>query len=242
MHICIMKIALCGYGKMGKTIESIAVARGHEIAARFTRSNPPDPEKLSTADLVIEFTEPEAAVANISLCLRAGKPVVSGTTGWYSRLEEMQALAVAHECALFTASNFSIGVNILFEANALLARLMQGRTAYQVHMEEIHHMHKKDAPSGTAISLAEGILAANKDYIEWQETSKGAIEGIVPIRSLRLDEVPGTHSISWESAEDSITLTHIAHNRNGFALGAVLAAEFTFGRKGAFGMKDLLQF
>ena len=237
-----MKIALCGYGKMGKTIEGIAVSRGHEISARFTRNNPPNAAELAGADLVIEFTEPNAAVDNISICLSAGKPVVSGTTGWYSRLEEMQALAAAHHTALFTASNFSIGVNILFQANALIARLMQGRSGYRVHMEEIHHIHKKDAPSGTAISLAEGILNANADFTAWQEGDAANHDQAIPIKSIRTDEVPGTHLIQWDSAEDSIALTHIAHNRNGFALGAVLAAEFTLGRKGAFGMKDLLQF
>jgi 4-hydroxy-tetrahydrodipicolinate reductase len=237
-----MKIALCGYGKMGKTIEGIAVSRGHEISARFTRNNPPNAAELAGADLVIEFTEPNAAVDNISICLSAGKPVVSGTTGWYSRLEEMQHLATAHQTALFTASNFSIGVNILFQANALIARLMQGRSGYRVRMEEIHHIHKKDAPSGTAISLAEGILNANADYTAWQEADAANHNQAIPIKSIRTDEVPGTHLIQWDSAEDSIALSHIAHNRNGFALGAVLAAEFTLGRKGAFGMKDLLQF
>lgn len=237
-----MKIALCGYGKMGKIIEGIALSRGHEIAARFTRSNPLNLPELAAADVVIEFTEPNVAVDNISFCLGAGKPVVSGTTGWYGQLDEMKALAAAHNTALFTASNFSVGVNILFQVNALLARLMEGRSAYQVRMEEIHHVHKKDAPSGTAITLAEGILAANSDYSSWRETANEVDKGIIPIHSLRTDEVPGTHSISWESPEDRIGLTHVAHNRNGFALGAVLAAEFTFGRKGAFGMKDLLQF
>ena len=237
-----MKIALCGYGKMGKTIEGIALSRGHEISACFTRNNPPNAAELAGTDVVIEFTEPNAAVDNISICLSAGKPVVSGTTGWYSRLEEMQALAAAHQTALFTASNFSIGVNILFQANALIARLMQGRSGYRVRMEEIHHIHKKDAPSGTAISLAEGILNANADYTAWQEADAANHDQAIPIKSIRTDEVPGTHLIQWDSAEDSLALTHIAHNRNGFALGAVLAAEFTLGRKGAFGMKDLLQF
>ena len=237
-----MKIALCGYGKMGKIIEGIALSRGHEITARFTRSNPLNTTELSTADLVIEFTEPAVAVDNISYCLRAGKPVVSGTTGWYARLDELQALAVSYETALFTASNFSVGVNILFQVNTLLARLMEGRSAYTLQMEEIHHVHKKDAPSGTAITLAEGIMSANRDYHSWQETASETETGVIPIRSLRTDEVPGTHTISWNSPEDRIDLSHIAHNRHGFALGAVLAAEFTFGRKGAFGMKDLLQF
>jgi 4-hydroxy-tetrahydrodipicolinate reductase len=237
-----MKIALCGYGKMGKTIEGIALSRGHEISARFTRNNPPNAAELAGTDVVIEFTEPNAAVDNISICLSASKPVVSGTTGWYSRLEEMEALAAAHQTALFTASNFSIGVNILFQANALIARLMQGRSGYRVQLEEIHHIYKKDAPSGTAISLAEGILNANADYTAWQEADAANHNQAIPIKSIRTDEVPGTHLIQWDSAEDSLALTHIAHNRNGFALGAVLAAEFTLGRKGAFGMKDLLQF
>jgi 4-hydroxy-tetrahydrodipicolinate reductase len=237
-----MKIALCGYGKMGKIIEGIALSRGHEITARFTRSNPLNTTELSAADVVIEFTEPSAAVDNISFCLHAGKPVVSGTTGWYARLAELQELAVSQETALFTASNFSVGVNILFQVNALLARLMEGRSAYKLQMEEIHHVHKKDAPSGTAITLAEGIMAANRDYSSWQETVSETETGVIPIRSLRTDEVPGTHTISWNSPEDRIDLSHIAHNRHGFALGAVLASEFTFGRKGAFGMKDLLQF
>lgn len=237
-----MKIALCGYGKMGKIIEGIALSRGHEITARFTHSNPLNSTELNAADMVIEFTEPSVAVENISFCLRAGKPVVSGTTGWYNRLDEMKALTTEHDTALFTASNFSVGVNILFQVNALLARLMEGRSAYQLQMEEIHHVHKKDAPSGTAISLAEGIISANRDYNSWQETVYETEPGVIPIRSLRTDEVPGTHTISWNSPEDRIDLSHIAHNRHGFALGAVLAAEFTLGRKGAFGMKDLLQF
>lgn len=236
-----MKIALIGYGKMGKTIEQVAIKRGHEIVLRITSANKQDMDAahLGNADVAIEFTRPEFAKEHVIACLHAGISVVSGTTGWNSGLDSAREAALANKLAFLHASNFSIGVNIFFEVNKMLARLMNGHPEYIASMVETHHTQKKDAPSGTAITLAEQIIERTDSLSEWKLQDK-ATPGALPITALRIDDVPGTHKISYDSAIDSIEITHTAHNREGFALGAVLAAEFIAGRQGVFTMQDVL--
>jgi 4-hydroxy-tetrahydrodipicolinate reductase len=236
-----MKIALIGYGKMGKTIEQVAIKRGHEIVLRITSANKQDMDAahLRNADVAIEFTRPEFAKEHVITCLHAGISVVSGTTGWNSGLDSAREAALANKLAFLHASNFSIGVNIFFEVNKMLARLMSGHPEYIASMVETHHTQKKDAPSGTAITLAEQIIERTDSLSEWKLQDK-ATPGALPITALRIDDVPGTHKISYDSAIDSIEITHTAHNREGFALGAVLAAEFIAGRQGVFTMQDVL--
>lgn len=238
-----MKFALIGYGKMGKAIEAIAISRGHEICARYDSAHPLTEASLSKADIAIEFSNPELATKHMRICLEAGVPVVAGTTGWYAAFSEMQALSKATGTALFTASNFSLGVNIFFAINEQLARIMAQQPDYRVAISETHHVHKKDAPSGTAISLASQILKHMPQLNSWSlGTPEQATSTTLPIESIRMDEVPGTHDVVYHSAIDTISIKHIAHNRSGFALGAVLAAEFLQGKQGVYGMKDLLQF
>ncbi len=230
-----MKIALLGYGKMGTIIERMAVERGHEIVLRKTRSNSYD--GLESADVAIEFSVPDAAVANITTCLETGIPVVCGTTGWLAEYDRMVALCKDRNGAFLYGSNFSLGVNLFFELNAHLARMMAKFSQYSVQMEEIHHTQKLDAPSGTAISLANGIIE-NSNYTGWTLENPRPEEILIDAK--RIDAVPGTHTVSYHSAVDTIEITHIAHNREGFALGAVLAAEWLAGRTGVFTMKDVL--
>jgi 4-hydroxy-tetrahydrodipicolinate reductase len=236
-----MKIALVGYGKMGKTIESIALERGHTVnlkididsAADFTKEN------LLQCDVAIEFTGPHNAKENILTCLDAGIPVVSGSTGWLEDRGEVENFCKEKNGSFLYASNFSVGVNIFFEVNKKLAQLMNGHNEYTISMQEIHHTQKKDAPSGTAITLAEQILQeipATKKWVNNETTDPEAL----PIISKRIDPAPGTHSITYSSAVDDIEIIHTAHNRNGFALGAVLAAEYIYNKKGIFTMKDVL--
>jgi 4-hydroxy-tetrahydrodipicolinate reductase len=234
-----MNIALIGYGKMGKEIEQILLQRGHSITLRSSRSAPFKAEDLAGTDVAIEFTEPHSAVDNILKCFEAGVPVVVGTTGWYTRMQEVQEACATMNGGLFTASNFSIGVNILFKINKEFARLMSDFEEYTPSMEEIHHTAKRDSPSGTAITLAEGILENYPGRGGWinESTDDAHKLGIV---SRREGEVPGTHIIRYTSAVDEIQLVHQAFNRKGFALGAVRAAEFIQGKKGAYGMNDLL--
>jgi 4-hydroxy-tetrahydrodipicolinate reductase len=236
-----MNIALIGYGKMGHAIERIAQQRGHSVVLKIRSSNPEDftPEKLKTADVAIEFTRPEAAPDNVLRCLDAGLAVVSGTTGWNIALPQAKAHAEAGNGALLQASNFSIGVNIFFEINRRLAQLMSKQHGYTVSIEEVHHLQKKDKPSGTAITLAEQILAEDAQLQGWA-LSDEAGEGMLPIAALREEGVPGTHKISWASEVDTVDIIHTAHSREGFALGAVLAAEFLAGKQGVFSMKDVL--
>lgn len=236
-----MNIALIGYGKMGKTIEKIALERNHQIAIRITEENLHQlaENNLPPIDVAIEFTQPEAAFNNIRNCLRNNIPVVSGTTGWLDRRPEIEELCKAQNGAFFYASNFSVGVNIFFKLNKILAQLMRQHKDYTVKIEEIHHTEKKDAPSGTAITLAEGIMENNPDFKKWVNTDNTA-EGELPIISLRENQVPGTHTISYNSAIDLIEIKHEAHTRDGFALGAVLAAEWLHDKKGVFGMEDML--
>ena len=237
-----MKIALIGYGKMGKEIEKIAIGRGHEIVAKIDIDNQHDfdSEAFKNADVAIEFTIPATAYNNYMKCFAANVPVVSGTTGWLNKAEEIKK-ACANGKTFFWASNFSLGVNIFFAVNKILAKIMNQYPDYNVTMEEVHHIHKLDAPSGTAITLAEDILN-NLDrkncWVKEMETSANDLA----IRSIREGEVPGIHEITYESAFDSISIKHDAKNRQGFALGAVLAAEFVKGKTGYFGMDDIFKF
>ena len=235
-----MNIALIGYGKMGKEIEQIILQRGHTVTLRSTRSTPFQPRDLAGTDVAIEFTEPHSAVDNIRKCFEAGVPVVVGTTGWYTRMPEVREACAHMRSGLFTASNFSIGVNLLFKFNKELARMMSDFEEYSPSMEEIHHTAKRDAPSGTAITLAEGILENYPSREGWvNETTDDSHK--LGILSRREGEVPGTHIIRYTSAVDEIQLVHQAYNRKGFALGAVKAAEFMQGKHGVFGMDDLMK-
>ncbi len=236
-----MNIALIGYGKMGKAIEEIALERGHNIIMRIGTANREEMSKvnLQRADAIIEFTRPEAAKHNVLECLEAGVPLVCGTTGWNNGLAAAKMKATENDTAFLWASNFSIGVNIFFEVNKLLASLMNGRDEYAVSMEEIHHTMKKDSPSGTAITLAEQILDNIDSKEHWVEGETQDPE-ILPIIAKRIDPHPGTHKITYSSPIDDIEIIHTAHSRKGFALGAVLAAEFVAGKKGIFEMKDVL--
>ena len=230
-----MKIALLGYGKMGQTIERIALERGHEIVLKKDEFNTYD--GLSTADVAIDFSIPTAAVSNISSCFNANVPVISGTTGWLEHYDEMVALCKEKNGAFISSSNFSLGVNIFFELNAYLAKMMAKFDNYRVEMEEIHHTQKLDAPSGTAISLAKGIIE-NSAYSNW--TLENAKSNEIHIDAVRTENVPGTHTVTYSSEVDTIEIKHTAHNRDGFALGAVIAAEWIVGKKGVFNMKDVL--
>lgn len=238
-----MKIALIGYGKMGHTIEQIARARGHEIVSIIDINNSADmrSEAFKSADVAIEFTTPATAVANYLAAFEAGVPVVSGTTGWLDRMEEVKSLCEKEGKTFFYASNFSIGVNIFFALNKYLAGIMNNFPSYEVRMTETHHIHKLDAPSGTAITLAEGILEKVDRKTRWTlETAEEPAD--LPIHAVREGEVPGIHEIVYESDVDTISIKHDAKSRAGFALGAVIAAEFTAGKKGFLGMDDLFTF
>ena len=230
-----MKIALLGYGKMGKVIERIAIERGHEIVLKKDENNTYD--GLSNADVAIDFSVPTAAVENISNCFHTHVPVVSGTTGWLERYDEIIALCNEKKGGFISSSNFSLGVNLFFEVNDYLAKIMAPYTSYSVAMEEIHHTQKLDAPSGTAISLANGVIE-NSNYTKWTIDKPAANE--IQIEALRVEDVPGTHTVTYNSNVDSIEIKHTAHNREGFALGAVIAAEWLAGKQGVFTMKDVL--
>ncbi len=230
-----MKIALLGYGKMGKTIEQIALSRGHEIVLRAETVVTPD--QLSGVDMSIEFSIPEAAFLNITAALEAGVPVISGTTGWLKDYEKAVEICHLKKGAFIYASNFSLGVNIFFQINEYLAKMMGSHAQYDISLEETHHIHKLDKPSGTAISLAEGIIRQTAKQ-QWS-LDKSDAENLL-IESKRIGEVPGTHTVRYHSNEDDLVLTHEAHNRNGFALGAVIAAEWLSGKQGVFSMKDVL--
>ena len=236
-----MKIALIGYGKMGKAIEEIALSKGHEIVLKIDANNTSDftKENIQKADVAIEFTGPHTAFENISKCIQWAVPVVCGSTGWLDHFEKAKKLCEEEKGCLLYASNFSIGVNLFFEINKQVAALMEPYENYDVSMTETHHTEKKDAPSGTAISLAEQILAQIGRKKKWiNEASRDASDLI--IRSERIDPAPGTHTISYDSAIDSIEITHTAHTRKGFASGALLAAEFANQKMGIFTMKDVL--
>ena len=230
-----MKIAIIGYGKMGKIIDEISQSRGHEVVARLKET--PTAENLNGADVAIEFSNPEVAFQNIKTCLENHIPVICGTTGWLTQKPEIEKLALENDTPFLYGSNFSLGVNLFFALNENLAKLMSKTNEYSVQLEEIHHIHKLDAPSGTAISLAEGIIQ-NSDFEAWKlDETKDKELGIFAIRE---DEVPGTHSVFYKSEVDEIEIKHTAYNRNGFALGAVIAAEWIADKKGVFSMKDVL--
>lgn len=228
---------------MGKVIEEIALERGHTIVAKVNSSSPLAETDLSQADVAIEFTRPELAVEHIAFCTKNQLPVVVGTTAWTDKLPEVEKMVHENNGSLLHASNFSIGVNIFFEINKRLAALMEGQTGYKACMEEIHHLQKLDAPSGTAITLANGILENNHDYLSWvlgEEKAPHTNEGQLGVTSYRKPDVPGTHIIHYSSSVDTITISHEAHNRKGFALGSVVAAEWLFNKKGIFTMSDVL--
>jgi 4-hydroxy-tetrahydrodipicolinate reductase len=230
-----MKIALLGYGKMGKVIERIALERGHEILLKKDQHTSFD--GLKNADVAIDFSVPDSAVDNISECLNNGIPVISGTTGWLVDYPKMVELCNAKNGSFIYGSNFSLGVNVFFELNEYLAKMMANLKQYNVSMEEIHHTQKLDAPSGTAITLAEGIIK-NTNYANW--TLETPISNELHIDAKRIENVPGTHSVFYDSEVDQIEIKHTAHSREGFALGAVIAAEWLVGKKGVFTMKDVL--
>lgn len=236
-----MKIALIGYGKMGKAVEEIAQAEGDEIILKISSENAHSftIENIKQADVAIEFSNPDSAVENIKKCFDANVPVVCGTTGWLKHVDEVEAYCSKKECAFLYASNFSIGVNLFFALNKYLASLMNAHNEYDVSIEEIHHMHKKDAPSGTAITLAEQLIQNIKTKKAWVNSETDDTSD-VEIISKRINETPGIHKIKYNSATDYIEIIHSAHNRKGFANGALLAAKFIIGRKGIFSMQDVL--
>ena len=231
-----MKIALFGYGKMGKEIEQIALQRGHEIVLKIKGTEEYD---ISQADIAIDFSVPNAALSNIVSCFRNNVPVISGTTGWLDDFDKAIDVCKENNGSFIYASNFSIGVNIFFELNKQLAKMMSSQEEYSINVEEIHHTKKLDTPSGTAITLAEGIIN-NTSKRDWQLKETQISAGTIPIEAKRILDVPGTHIISYESQIDSIEIKHTAHNRKGFALGAVIAAEWLNNKIGIYTMKDVL--
>ncbi len=243
-----MKIALLGYGKMGKAIEALLSEYGHTCVGKFNSENPATVEKLSQADVAIEFSTPEQCSKNIALCFEANVPVVVGTTAWYGQYDEVIS-KMKSDSAILSATNFSIGVQITFHINKELARVMSKFPEYTASIEEIHHTAKLDKPSGTAITLAEGILENTPNLSSWkldevneqEKGRKGKIgEDMLTISALRLPDVPGTHTVRYTSEIDTIELKHEAHNRKGFAAGAIRAAEFLYGKSGVYTMKDVL--
>ncbi|MCL7989464.1 4-hydroxy-tetrahydrodipicolinate reductase [Sphingobacterium sp. lm-10] len=245
-----MKIGLLGYGKMGQLIEQYAIKKGHEIAWIIDANNRENiaAEDLVSADIAIDFSTPDAALDNISLCFENDLPIVVGTTGWYEQLEEVKATCLEANQSMLYGSNFSIGVNVFFHINRLLAKAISPYKQYDAQVEEIHHIHKLDAPSGTAITIAEGILDAYAEKNEWVNRLEGSGEEVIPaknellIESLRLEEVPGTHTVVYSSEVDQIEFKHTAHSRDGFALGAVVAAEWLVGRKGFYQVTEMFDF
>jgi 4-hydroxy-tetrahydrodipicolinate reductase len=245
-----MKIVILGYGKMGQLIEKFALKRGHEVALIVDAHNRESitAEDLADADIAIDFSTPDAALSNISLCFEADLPLVVGTTGWYEHLQEVKETCLEANQSLLYGSNFSIGVNIFFHINRLLAKAVSPYQQYDVQVEEIHHIHKLDAPSGTAITIAEGIIENSDVKKTWVNQVVGSDEEVVNqpnellIESLRIEEVPGTHTVLYSSEVDQIEFKHTAHNRDGFALGAVVAAEWLYGKKGFYQVTEIFDF
>ena len=232
-----MNIALIGYGRMGKAIEEILVQRGHDVVLKISRT--PLPEELKNIDVAIEFSKPEYAFENLKVLLENKIATICGTTGWLDNQEAINKLAISNNTAFLYASNFSLGVNLFFELNQVLARMMSKyRNEYQINLEEIHHTQKLDAPSGTAITIAEGIIE-NTTYNTWSMEENS--EEIIPIEAKRIENVPGTHIVQYTSDVDTIEISHTAHSRKGFALGAVIAAEWIWNKEGIFTMKDVLE-
>ena len=236
-----MKIALVGYGKMGKEIETIAIEKGHEIVLKISIDNTEDltTVNLQLADVAIEFSGPESAVENIKKCIDAGVPVISGSTGWLSQWKEVEEYCTSSFGTLIYASNFSIGVNLFFEVNKYLAEMMANYPSYNVELKEVHHTQKLDSPSGTAITLAQQVMEEITRKKQWVNTPSKSEEDLVII-SDRIDPAPGTHHVKYSSVIDDIEIIHTAHNRTGFATGAITAAEFLVGKKGIYNMKDVL--
>lgn len=245
-----MKIALLGYGKMGRIIEEFALDRGHDVVLKITSSNQDEltVENLQKADVVIDFSTPATVLNNIEKCFEADVPVVVGTTGWYGKLQELKSACESGNKCMLYGSNFSIGVNVFFHVNKILARIMNRYPQYDVLVEEIHHTEKLDAPSGTAITIAEGILEGVERKREWVNDLVGDNSEVIPkpeqllIESHRLEEVPGTHTVIYSSEVDDLEFKHKAHSRAGFALGAVLAAEWLQGKRGFYSVKDIFDF
>ncbi len=231
-----MNIALLGYGKMGKTIEQIAIKRGHNIVLAIDKDD--KDYDITKADVAIDFSIPDVAFNNISNCLNNNVPVISGTTGWLDKYNDAVNLCKEKSGAFIYASNYSLGVNIFFELNKTLAKMMSALKQYNVTMEEIHHTQKLDAPSGTAISLADGIISEHDGFDNWKLDESGV--NTIPITAKRIENVPGTHTVNYESEVDTISIEHVAHNRQGFALGAVIAAEWIVNKTGIFTMNDVL--
>ncbi len=238
-----MNIALVGYGKMGKIIEEVAVSRGHQVNVKIDINNLDEfnASNFSSVDAAIEFTGPHTAFENVLKCIALGTPIVCGSTGWLENLPAVEQSCTQKNGSFLYASNFSVGVNIFFEVNKKLAQLMEGQQQYNISITEIHHTQKKDAPSGTAITLAEQVLANNSRKSMWVNDVAPADNELL-IKSERIDPYPGLHEVKYSSEIDDIQIIHNAHSRNGFALGAVLAAEFIHGKKGIFTMKDVLGF
>jgi 4-hydroxy-tetrahydrodipicolinate reductase len=237
-----MKVALLGYGKMGKEIESVALSRGHEIVLRLNSSDKNfSSSDLQGADVAIEFSRPDSAMKNIRTCFEADIPVIVGTTGWYENFTELAEQCNNENKSMLCATNFSVGVNIFFELNKFLARMMDAQKEYEAEVEEIHHTQKLDAPSGTAITIAEGMLMNLQRKTNWVSGEPASKEDL-NIISQRIDNIPGTHIVRYSSEIDEIEIRHTAHNRKGFATGAVIAAEWIIGKKGIFSMKDVLGF
>jgi 4-hydroxy-tetrahydrodipicolinate reductase len=242
-----VKILLIGYGKMGQIIERLAIERGHEIVGKYDTQNPYSTDTHVKADVAIEFSSPELAVGHINSCFLNQIPVVVGTTGWYKELDQIKQNCAQYNGSLFTATNFSLGVNLFFEMSKQLTKIINGHN-YDCNIREIHHTEKKDAPSGTAITLAENVIKSSATLNHWELLDNGqGIKGndsqeALPIYAERLPNVPGTHILSFESSVDCIKLEHEAKNREGFAIGAIVAAEWLIGKTGVFGMSDLLNF
>ncbi len=234
-----MNIALLGYGKMGKTIEQIAIQRGHKII--LVKKQTPTKEELKNVDIAIDFSIPESAFYNIKVCLENNIKIISGTTGWLANYKEAEKICISNKGAFLYASNFSVGVNIFFQLNKMLAKMMAPQKEYKVDIEEIHHTQKLDAPSGTAITLANGIIE-NTNYDNWHlvGNKKNENTNSIPIKDKRIGIIPGTHHIHYHSDIDSLEIKHTAHKRDGFALGAVIAAEWILDKKGVFDMQDVL--
>ena len=236
-----LNIIIIGFGRMGQEIKQVAEKRGHEILMTIDKDNQDDftAENLKKADVAIEFTLPDAAYDNIKKCFDANLPVVSGTTGWLERFYDIRRYCLENETAFFYASNFNIGMNLFFKVNEYMAKIMNHYSNYDVEIEETHHVHKVDAPSGTAVTLAESLINEIKRKNKWKK-EKSEAEDEIPVKSIREDEIPGIHRVMYSSSFDEIELKHSAKSREGFALGAVMAAEFIYGKKGIYSMDDLL--
>lgn len=236
-----LKIIIVGYGRMGQEIKQVAEKRGHEILMTIDKDNQDEftPENLKKADVAIEFSLPDAAYDNIKKCFDANLPVVSGTTGWLERFYDIRRYCLEKDTAFFYASNFNIGMNLFFKVNEYMAKIMNHYSNYDVEIEETHHVHKVDAPSGTAVKLAESLINEIKRKNKWKK-EKGEAEDEIPVKSIREDEVPGIHRVMYSSSFDEIELKHSARSREGFALGAVMAAEFIHDKQGIYSMDDLL--